>query len=121
MNYPPRKPNIRFFPILVNRTVIFFFLMCLLVLFLYGVGTIQGFVDSTQLALLFVYVAMGIFLTIASIGGIVIEARRFFKIRKIRYFFRAGGYMFLMIFGSITVLAIMFIISVASGNSDSGK
>ena len=104
-------------PILVSRTVIFFFVVCLLVLFLYAAGTIQGFIDSTQLALLNVYVVLGIFLTIASVGGIIIGLSRFFRIRKIRYLFRAGGYMFLMIFGSITVLAVMFIITVASGNS----
>jgi len=104
-------------PILVSRTVIFFFVGCLIVLFLYAAGTVQGFIDSTQFALLNVYVVLGIFLTIASIGGIIIDLSRFFRIRRIRYIFRAGGYMFLMIFGSVTVLAVMFIITVASGNS----
>ena len=104
-------------PILVNRTVIFFFLMCLLTLFLYVAGTAQGFIDSTQNALLSVYIVLGIFLTISAIGGVVVDLGRFIKIRKIRYLFRAGGYMLLMIFGAATVLAIMFIITLASGNN----
>jgi len=104
-------------PILVSRMVIFFFLMCLLTLFLYAAGTAQGFIDSTQLFLLSVYVVLGIFLTVSSTVGFGINLVRYFKIRKIRYLCRAGGYMFLMIFGSATVLAIMFIITVASGNS----
>jgi len=104
-------------PVLVSRTVIFFFVMCLLILFLYAAGTVQGFIDSTQLFLLSVYIVFGIFLTVSSAGGLGINLVRYIKIRKIRYLFRAGGYMLLMIFGSATVLAIMFIITVASGNS----
>jgi len=105
-------------PILVSRTVIFFFLMCLFTLFLYAAGTVQGFVDSTQIFLLSVYVVLGIFLTIISIGGIIIDLERYARLRKIRYIIRAGGYMLLMIFGSVSVLAILFIISLASGNSN---
>jgi len=104
-------------PILVSRTAIFFFFMCLLTLFIYAAGTVQGFIDSTQLALLSVYVVLGVFLTIASIGGIIVDFGRFFKNKKARYLIRAGGYMFLMIFGAVTVLAVMFIISIAGGNS----
>ena len=104
-------------PILVSRTVIFFFLMCLVTLFLYAAGTVQGFIDSTQLSLLSVYVALGIFLTVVSAGGMVINLGRYLEARKIRYLFRSGGYMFLIIFGSLTVLAVMLIISMASGNS----
>ena len=107
----------KFIPILINRTVIFFFSMCLLTLAIYAAGTIQGFVDTTQRFLLSVYVVLGIFLTFTSIGGVAVNFGRFFKIRKVRYLLRAGGYMLLMIFGSVTVLAVMFIITVASGNS----
>jgi len=116
MNFP-RNFREKLLPILVSRTVIFFLVLCLLTLFLYAAGTVQGFIDSTQLALLSVYVILGIFLTITSIGGVVINLGRFFRNRRARYLFRAGGYMFLIIFGAATVLGIMFIISVASGNS----
>ena len=107
----------KLFPILINRTVIFFFLMCLLTLAVYAAGTVQGFIDTTQHFLLTVYVVLGIFLTFTSIGGVAVNLRRFFKRKRARYLIRAGGYMLLIIFGSITVLAVMFIITVASGNS----
>ena len=115
--YFPSNLKVKLFPILVSRTVIFFFVLCLLTLFLYAAGTVQGFIDSTQLTLLSVYVVLGIFLTIASIGGVIVNLGRYFKNRKVRYVFRAGGYMLLIIFGAISVLAVLFIITVASGNS----
>ena len=114
--YFPSNLKAKLLPILISRTVIFFFVLCLLTLFLYAAGTVQGFIDSTQLTLLSVYVVLGIFLTIASIGGVIVNLGRYFKNRKVRYIFRAGGYMLLMIFGVITVLAVLFIITVASGN-----
>ena len=115
--YFPHNLKEKLLPILVSRTVIFLFVLCILTLFLYAAGTVQGFIGSTQLALLSIYVVLGIFLTIASIGGVAVDLYRFFKNRKIRYLLRAGGYMLLMIFGSITVLAIMVIITIASGKS----
>ena len=102
--------------ILINRTVIFFFLMCLLTLLLYVAGTIQGFTDSTQLALLRLYVVLGIILTIASVCGVILVLRRFIAIRRSRYLLRAGGYLLLVVFGTLTVLAFMFVIAVSKGN-----
>ena len=106
----------KLFPILVNRTVIFFFLMCLLTLFVYAVGTIQGFVDSTQLALLRLYTILGIFLTVMSICGVVIDLQRFFRKKMLRYLVRAGGYFILVISGFISVLLVFFIITLSRGN-----
>ena len=102
--------------ILVNRTVLFLFLMCLLTLSLYVVGTVQGFIDSTQLALLRLYVVLGIFLAIISVFGMILALGRVLKTQKKRYLFRAGGYLFLVVFGMATVLAVMFIITVSGGN-----
>jgi len=103
-------------PILVNRTAIFFFVMCLVTLFLYIVGTGQGFIDSTQLSLLKLYSILGIFLVVVSVCGIALDLERFLKIKKKRYLFRAGGYLLLVAFGVSTVLAVMFIITVSRGN-----
>ena len=103
-------------PILTSRTVIFFFVMCLLTIFLYAAGTVQGFLDSTQFALLRLYVVLGISLSAASVCGMFIAFGRLFKHKKIRYLFRACGYILLVIFGSITVLAALFIIAMADGN-----
>ena len=104
-------------PILVNRTAIFFFLICLFTLFLYAAGTVQGFIDSTQLFLLSFYVFTGIFLTVASISGIVINIKRLILNKKARYLLRAGGYIFLVIFAYFTGLAVIAIISISAGNS----
>ena len=103
-------------PILVSRAVIFFFIMGLLTLFLYAIGTVQGFIDSTQLSLLRLYVILGIFLTIFSAAGIVVDLRRFLTAKKNRYLLRAVGYFFLAVFGISTVLAVMFIITISAGN-----
>jgi len=84
---------------------------------LYIAGTIQGFIDSTQLSLLRLYVILGIFLALTSVSGMVLSLVRLFKLKKTRYLFRAGGYILLAIFGATTVLAAMFIITVSRGNA----
>jgi len=103
-------------PILASRTVIFFFAMCLLTLFLYIAGTIQGFIDSTQFALIRLYIVLGIFLTAASACGMLLDFGRLFKQKRIRYLFRAVGYIILTVFGVVTVLAALFIIAMSEGN-----
>ncbi|MCL2374411.1 MAG: hypothetical protein FWC65_04130 [Treponema sp.] len=103
-------------PILASRTVIFFFGMCLLTIFLYAAGTAQGFIDSTQFMLIRLYVVLGIFLAATSACGMFLDFGRLFRQKKIRYLFRAGGYMILMLFGAVTVLAAMFILALSEGN-----
>ncbi|MCL2094342.1 MAG: hypothetical protein FWH12_09160 [Treponema sp.] len=103
-------------PILVNRTVIFFFLMCLFTLFLYLAGTSQGFIDSTQLSLLRVYAVLGIFLITGSICGIIIDLKRLIQQKRTRYLLGAGAYLFLSFFGIITLMMVMLIITVSMGN-----
>ena len=102
--------------ILINRTVIFLFVICLLTLSLYAAGTIQGFVDSTQLFLLKLYEAIGIFLMVTSLFGIVLDIERCIKRKKKRYLLRAGGYLFLVIFSITTVLTVMTIIALSGGS-----
>lgn len=103
-------------PILVNRTALFLFLMCLVTLFMYAVGTVQDFIDSTQLSLLRFYTVLGIFLTVVSVYGMVIDLERLLRLKKRRYLFRAGGYVLLILFGAGTVLVVMFIITLSKGN-----
>jgi hypothetical protein len=107
-------------PILISRTVIFFFLMCLLTLLLFAAGTVQGFVDSTLLLLLKLYVILGIFLSFASISGFILGLGRFLKNKKVRYLLRTIAYFFLALFAAITVLAVIFIITVSGGNAPQG-
>jgi hypothetical protein len=101
---------------LVNRTVIFFFVMCLLTLALYAAGTIQGFVDSTQLFLLTLYEGLGFFLMVTSFCGIVLDFERFFRVKRKRYLFRSLGYLLLLVFSITTVFAVMSIIALSRGS-----
>ena len=102
--------------LLVNRLAIFFFIMCLLTLFLYAAGTIQDFTDSTQLFLLNLYFILGIFLTLSSVFGLLLDLNRFSGSKKTRYLLRAGGYLFLALFGVVTVLAASAITAISGGN-----
>ena len=103
-------------PILINRSVIFFFVMCLVTLFVYFAGTFQQFIDSTQLALLRTYTVLGIFLVFTSAAGVLLDLVRLLKTKKLRYLSRAGGYLFLVIFSVITVLIVMAILT-ATGDA----
>ena len=103
-------------PVLINRTAIFLLVMCILTLFLYAIGTNQDFVDSTQLGLLRLYVVLAIFLVTTSVCGIIINIVRFLPQKRARYLLRAGGYMLLVLFGTATLLALMFIFTLSSGS-----
>ena len=109
--------NKKLLPILVNRMTIFFFLACIVTLFLYAAGTVQGFVDTTQLFLLRIYTIPGILLCAASILGIILNIVRFLQAKKKRYLFRAGGYLLLVLFGIVTVLTVVFIMALSGGNT----
>jgi hypothetical protein len=90
--------------------------MCLLTLFLYAAGTIQEFIDSTQLALLNLYSTLGILLIISSIAAATLNFIRFAKTKKKRYVFRAGAYLLIIIFGGLSVFAVAAIIAVSGGS-----
>ena len=110
-------PNEKLILLLVSRITLFFFIMCLLVLFLYAAGTVQKFIDSTQLSLLNLYSVLGIILTIMSVFGVVMDSYRFVKAKKGRYLLRAGWYLLLVIFGLATVFAVSAIIAVSGAVS----
>ena len=112
----PKHLKGRLFPVLVNRAVIFFFIMSLMTFFLYIIGTIQGFVDSTQLLLLRLLVILALCLIVSSVFGLVLNVMRFSKQKKLRYLIRAGCYFLLILFGVITALIILFIFTLSTGN-----
>jgi len=112
----PQHLKEKFLPIVINRTVIFFAVMCVLTMCLYAAGTVQGFVDSTQFALLRLYFALGIFLAASSICGLCLNVGRFLHLKKKRYLARSAGYLLLSAFGVFTVLAVMFILAMSEGN-----
>ena len=112
----PHRIKEKLLPILISRTAVFFFLMCLITLFLYAIGTNQGFIDSTQISLLRLYSVLGIFLVGSSIGGIAVNAVRFSRQKKARYLLRAGLYLLLALFGTVTVIFVMFVLALSPGN-----
>jgi hypothetical protein len=102
--------------ILVKRTVIFFLGMCFLTIFLYGVGTAQGFMDITQLLILRLIIIFGLFLGVGSVYGIFLTLWLSRKGLKIRYIGGIGGYLFLGLFGILAALIAVFIVVTAGGN-----
>ncbi|MCL2007986.1 MAG: hypothetical protein FWG77_07860 [Treponema sp.] len=114
--HSPYRLKERILPILINRTSISFFIICLFTLFLYAAGTAQGFIDSTQFTLLSFYVIAGIFLGFSALAGFIINMGRLIKNKKKSYFFRACGYLFLVIFSIITILIVMAILAISEGN-----
>ena len=105
-------------PILASRLVIFFFASCLLTLFLYGIGIVQEFTDSTQLALLRLYAILGIILSISSVYAMILAITRFVAEKKKRYLLRASFYLILLLFAAATVLSVIFIITMTGGNAE---
>ena len=116
----PRKPGLtkeKFFPLLVSRAVIVLLFLCLFTASAYAAGIARGFADSTQLALLRFYAALGIFLAVMSCSGAAIQIRRFLKKRIFRSLGLAACYLLLIIFSAATMLAAVFIIALSVGNS----
>jgi hypothetical protein len=110
---PEKKP---FIAILVKRAILFFFLLCVVTAFLYGIGTAQEFMDSTQLMLLRLSVVLGLSLAVGSVYGIALNFWLAFNDRKYRFFTGAGIYILLGIFGALMATLAAFIIVAAGGN-----
>jgi hypothetical protein len=109
-----RKPLIA---VLVKRTVSFFFVMCIFSVFLYGIGTAQGFMDRTLLFLLRLSVLLGFFQGVGSLYGFILDFWLLFHRREFRYLYGAGAYLFLCFLGAGIAVSGVFIIIVAGGNA----
>jgi hypothetical protein len=107
----------KFFTILATRVVVFFFLMCLITLFLYTIGTNQGFMDSTQITLLKIAAVLGLMLLAASLYGLALDLFLFFKNHWLRFLGGAGIYLVLGVFGFAAAAVALFIIAAAGGNA----
>ncbi|MDR3122629.1 MAG: hypothetical protein LBU16_02490 [Treponema sp.] len=110
---PEKKPVIA---ILVKRAILFFFFLCALTAFLYGIGTAQEFMDRTQLLLLRLSVVFGLSLGVGSLYGIVLNCWLVFRDRKYRFFTGAGIYIVLGLFGAVIATLAAFIIVATGGN-----
>jgi hypothetical protein len=101
---------------LVKRTVSFFFGICMLLVFLYGVGTAQEFMDITQLILLRLSAVFGLFLGVGSIYGIILSVSLGVHGSNLRYLGDVGGYVLMGALGVVVSVLAIFILVVAEGN-----
>jgi hypothetical protein len=102
--------------LLIKRTVIFFFGLCVLSLFLYGVGTTQGFMDKTQFLLLRLIIVLGIFQGVGSVYGIICDIWLFCTQRLVSYLGGIGAYMLIGLCGIGIAAFAAFIVVVTRGN-----
>ncbi|MDR1597034.1 MAG: hypothetical protein LBR99_04945 [Treponema sp.] len=110
---PLKKP---FIAILVKRAVLFFFFLCVLVVYLYSIGTVQEFMDRTQLLLLRLSVIFGLSLGVGSIYGIILNVWVGFHNKKYRGLGGIGIYLVFGIFGAAIATLAAFIMVAAGGN-----
>ena len=99
--------------ILIRRAVCFFLCICALAMLLYVVGNFQGFMDSTQAILLRISTAMGIFLVLCCIYGILLDVWMLFH----KEFVYAGGiplYLVLGVFGAVMAAVAQFILVIGN-------
>jgi hypothetical protein len=110
---PKDKPIIA---ILVKRAILFVLFLCVLTMFLYGIGTVQEFMDRTQLMLLRLSVIFGLSLAVGSIYGIALNCWLVFHNRNYRFFTGAGLYIVFGLFGALIATLAAFIIVATGGN-----
>jgi hypothetical protein len=108
-----KKPVIA---VLVKRTVLFFFFLSVLTVFLYAIGTAQEFMDRTQLLLLHLSVVLGLCLAMDSFFGVILNIWFFIKERKFRFFGGSGIYFITGTLGAAMAIGAAFIIVASGGN-----
>ncbi|GAB1482776.1 hypothetical protein MASR2M78_15920 [Treponema sp.] len=103
--------------LLVKRSVFFIFALNFLSLFLYAIGTAQGFLDSNQIILLRVSSALGLLEGIAAFYGFIFSL--FITLYRHKYNYLVGTlvYFFLAILGFFIAALISFILVALSGNA----
>jgi hypothetical protein len=102
--------------LLVKRTVLFFFAICVLTFFLYGIGIRQGFMDMTQFRLLRLSIIFGLFLGVGSFYGIALDVWLITRQKKLTYLTGVGMYVLMSLLGFAAAAIAAFILVVAEGN-----
>ena len=110
---PRRKPLIL---LLVKRAVFFLMVMCALSFFLYGIGTSQDFLESTQFGLLRLSSVLGLLLAVGSGYGVVIDVFYTFASRSKIFIWGAVAYACSALLGAVVALLANGILVVVSGN-----
>ena len=111
-----RLPGPSLIPLLIRRGSLFLFMMDCFSLFLYALGIGQGFMDSTQAALLRLISGFGLALLIAAGYGIAAAFRFLFRRGRRRFFWGACWYVLLGGFGAITAAFALFILAAGGGS-----
>jgi hypothetical protein len=115
---------------LVRRGVIFFALMGLFSVLLYGLGTRQEFTDPTQFMLIRLSIVFGLLLSCGAVCGFVLNFAFSFRFRFLKiikpyahprsgrfHFFRnLWFYISLTILGLLIALGMAFILTITGGN-----
>jgi hypothetical protein len=107
--------------LVVKRAVFFFFVICILTFLLYGIGTSQGFMDTTQFELLRLSIIFGLLLGVGSLYGIILNCVLFVRVTDARpgaarFAGGLGAYILMGLFGIIVAAVAALIQVVAEGN-----
>lgn len=109
---PSRKPLII---LLVKRAVLFLTVMCALVVFLYGIGNAQEFLDSTQVSLLGAASALGLLVAVGAAYGCALDVYAVFALRSKRYLIGGGVYLIVALFGLAVAVSASGLLVAISG------
>ena len=110
---PDPKPLIA---LLVKRAVFFMFGSSSLSLFLYGVGTAQDFLESTQLLLLRLSYLSALLLAIGAVYGMLLDLYFAYRLRRKRFLWGVLAYAGLASFAVLVVLFCGGILVAVVGN-----
>jgi len=90
--------------------------MSALTVFLYGIGSAQEFLDSTQMVLLRLAAVLGILLFVCSICGFFLDIFYSIMERTIRFIWGACAYLFSTGFGVFVALFANGVLVLVAGN-----
>ena len=117
MQKTEKKKKGLIFPVIINRIIMFLFYVCILIVFLYMIGSTQGFLDSTQLFLLRFASLLGLLLSTGSVFGLVYALIQFVKkTQRVQLLRSIIFYTLMMLAGIFLVLIVSFILAVTGGN-----
>jgi hypothetical protein len=112
---PDQRPLVG---LLVKRGTLFLALICALAVFLYAVGTMQGFMDSTQLFLLRLASFCALFLIPLCILGAAMDIPAAFRRpAALRYLGGAFAYILLGAASAALAAAVSFILILVGGRT----
>lgn len=110
---PKPKPLIL---LLVKRAVFFLTIVCALTVFLYGIGTAQDFLESTQLGLLRLSAVLGLLLAVGSVYGLILDVAYSIVSRLRRFLWGAAAYCASALFGIGVALLSNGVLVLIAGN-----